>query len=579
MSIRRGLTGRFGFIGLVMLTLLLAACGGGTPQTNSSNNNGMSNNQTLIYSTQGQLDVTDFDPAYSGGPIGPNFYFTGLVELNEKNELIDQLAQSHELASDGVTWTFHLKPNLTFSDGSPLTSEDVIYCIERALKPETKSGNGPAYLGAIKDAIKLNSGKIKTIIGDSLLAPDPRTVVIVTEQKAAYFLQTLTYNTSFTVSKKYAEKYGNKLSDHLTDPIAAGPFVISQVQDQKIIFTPNEHYYGPKPKLKKIIMAFYPDVDASYKAYLVGQVSLAKVPSVQRQSAKALPGNQYHQTPILGTSYYTMNYLTKPFDNIKIRQAFALAINKDQVAKSVFNDTVVPTNHIIPSGMPGYNPDLKGPSGISNTSGDPEMAKKLFDEGLKEEGLTRQSLPPLTLTIYNVSADDGREASVVQQMWQQVLGVSVKVDSMESNAYRKAVDATAHNPKGLIMWGAYWKADYPDPQNWMSTLFDKDAYFNSENYSVNQSSNVADQQKAVDLMKQADANMDQTARMKQYNQAEQQVVNDVAWIPMYQMENLKVVKPCVQNYPYDAQFVPAPDSWANIYISNNPICTSANAAG
>jgi oligopeptide transport system substrate-binding protein len=128
-----------------------------------------------------------------------------------------QLASSYEVASDGLTWTFHLRPNLKFSDGTPLTSADVVYSINRALLPATKSVVGPVYLALIKDSDKLNAGKITTIIGDSLLTPDPNTVVIIANKKAAYFLDALVYSTSYVAEKSVVEKYGTTWTEHLAD--------------------------------------------------------------------------------------------------------------------------------------------------------------------------------------------------------------------------------------------------------------------------------------------------------------------------------------------------------------------------
>ena len=115
-----------------------------------------------------------------------------------------------------------------------------------------------------------------------------------------------------------------------------------------------------------------------------------------------LPNHQYQQIPQLWINYYAMNYLVKPFDNIHIRQAFALAIDKDLIVHSVWKDSVIPTNHIVPQGMPGYNPNLTGPDGVASTRGDPIKARVLFQQGLQEEGWTSVSQMPLLTLTYPV---------------------------------------------------------------------------------------------------------------------------------------------------------------------------------
>src|SRR5205823_3627043 len=119
---------------------------------------------------------------------------------------------------------FHLKPHLMFHDGTPLTSTDVAYSLDRALQPTTQSTTAPLYLSLIKDSDQLLAGRISTLIGRSLQAPDPTTLVIVTKKKAAYFLPMLTSPCSYVVEKSLIDKYGAKFTDHLSEGGGAGPF-------------------------------------------------------------------------------------------------------------------------------------------------------------------------------------------------------------------------------------------------------------------------------------------------------------------------------------------------------------------
>ena len=134
---------------------------------------------------------------------------------------------------------------------------------------------GPVYLGLIKDSDKLNAGKIPTIIGDSLLTPDPNTVVIIANKQAAYFLDALVYSTSYVVEKSVVEKNGATWTDHLTDNGGQGgdgPFkVLSWTHGTNITFVPNPNYYGPQPQLSKLIYPFYKDTATNFEAYQAGQ--------------------------------------------------------------------------------------------------------------------------------------------------------------------------------------------------------------------------------------------------------------------------------------------------------------------
>src|SRR6266516_3578671 len=191
---------------LVLMAMLLVACGGSTTTTTTVPSAKAPASQQVLNMGffNGVSDNKTFDPALStdaNSIAAIDLVFTGLVQLDHLLKIQSQLASSYSLSSDGLAWTFKLKPNLKFSDGTALTSADVTYSINRALQPVTKSTTAPIYLALIKDSDKLVAGKIKTIIGDSLLTPDPNTVVIIANKKAAYFLDALAYSCSYIVEK------------------------------------------------------------------------------------------------------------------------------------------------------------------------------------------------------------------------------------------------------------------------------------------------------------------------------------------------------------------------------------------
>lgn len=560
-----------------LLTLLLVGCGS-AQQGAISTAKADDSKQVFIWPSSGN-DLKTIDPALStdGGSIAAiDLVFTGLVQLDNKLQIHDQLAASHSVSSDGLTWTFKLRPNLKFSDGTPLTSADVAYSIDRALQPRVKSAVALTYMGLIKGAPELAAGKVKTIIGDGILTPDPDTVVIITTQKAAYFLEELTYSCSYVIEKSMIEKYGDlNFVDHLSQGIGgAGPFMVSKYEHGKAIeFVPNPHYYGPKPQLKKIVIPFYKQADTIYKAYQTGQVDQSNVPSANIDAAKALPERQFHSIPQLWITYYGMNYLVKPFDNIKIRQAFALAINKETLAHNTYKDKVIATNHIVPQGMPGYYTELTGPAGVKSPAGDPKLAKQLLEEGMKQEGYTSSTFPSVTFTVAtNGSSDARNEFQAVQQMWQSVLGIPVKLNDIDYGKLLSDVPAALNNPNGVQMFALGWVADYPDPQDWLTLQFDKGSPNNIVNYGQNHSTNASQQQETQKLMEQADSAQNEVQRMKLYNQAEQQLVNDVVWLPTVQVGSVFVRKPCVVGIADNAQSIIPPNDWASIYISTATPC-------
>ncbi len=574
---------------LCLVAMLVVACGGGTGSSSGASTSGAvskapANQQIYVYPEDAVSDIATFDPGLSTdlpSIQAIDMVFTGLVQLNDQLQVTDQLAASHQLMPDGVTWKFTLRPNLKFSDGTPLTSADVAYSIDRALQPAEKSTVGPIYLALIKDSDKLVAGKIKTIIGDSLMTPDPNTIIIVANKKAAYFLDALTYSCSYVIEKSLIDKYSTKFADHLTEGGGDGPFkVASYTHGQNIVFVPNPLYYGPIPQLKKVIYPFYKDTDTVYKAYQANQVDntgALTIPSTDLAAAKQLT-QEFHQVPQLWINYYTMNYLVKPFDNIKIRQAFELAINKDLIAHAVWKDSVIASNHIVPKGMPGYTPNLTEPGGVAGTSGNPAMAKQLFQQGLQEEGWSSVSqVPPITLTYPSGNKDADNEVAALQQMWQTALGVSVKADPIDFNKLLTEITAATNNPKGLQFWGIAWIADYPDPQDWTTLQFDKGVPNNNMNYGQNSTSDAAQQQAVQQSLEAADGMAPGDARLQQYMNAEQQLVNDVAWLPMEQVTINLLAKPCVSGVIYNAGGLTPPNDWGAVYISTATPCADTSS--
>jgi oligopeptide transport system substrate-binding protein len=563
-----------------LLALLLAACGGSNPaQVSTTAGKAPANQQIFIEEEYGVSDIDSFDPALS--PDAPSntaiqMVFTGLVGLNDKLQIIPEIAQSYKVSPDGLTWTFTLKPNLHFSDGTPLTSADVAYSIDRALKPSLKSTVAPGYLNLIKDSAKRNTGKISTLIGDSLLTPNSQTIVITISTRAAYFLDALAYPCSFVVEKKLVEQYGDtNWTNHLESGGGDGPWMVSKYEHSKeITFVPNPYYYGPHPQLKEVIFPFYQDPETGYKAYQAGQLSMAVVPGPEVPQARDQYKDQYRLIPQLWIDWYAMNYLIKPFDNIKIRQAFALAINKTSIAHGIYHDTVVATNHIVPQGMPGYDPNLTGPDGVQGASGNAALAKQLLQQGMQEEGYTLSTLPAITMTGGS-GGDPGlrSEFAAVQQMWKTVLGVNVKINDIDHNELITETDNAPHNPTGLQFWNLGWIADYPDPQDWTTLQFGNGSPYNLVNYGQNHATDATQQQALQQTMSQADAMQNQQERMTTYNQIEQHLVNDVAVLPMYQVSQAVLVKPCVTGLVLDSQLSTPPDSWGSVSISSNPTCS------
>jgi oligopeptide transport system substrate-binding protein len=557
-------------ISFCLLGLLLTSCNvfGGNAVKPKILVKAPAKNQTYTIPETGITDFSTLDPALVHDATSTSaiqMMYTGLVQLNDQLQVQPQLAQSWSQGNDGVTWTFHLRPNLKFNDGKSLTSADVAYSIDRALQPATRSTVAPLYLGLIRDADQLLAGRIQTLIGDSIQTPDANTVVITTRKKAAYFLSMLTMPCSYVVEKSLITQYGTGFTDHLTQGGGAGPFKVAQyIHGQKLSFVPNPYYYSAKPQLQHVTFMFYPSDDAAYQAYLTNQVDTTGVPlSIYTTDKKR---KDFYQIPQLWTNYYTMNYLVKPFDNIHIRQAFELAIDKKTIATTVWKNTVLPTNHIMPQGMPGYNPALTGPDGTQNLTGNATLAQSLLQQGLKEEGWNSVAqMPTITLTYASGISSFDQEVAALVQMWQKVLNVHVATNTLDYNTLLDKITASTGSQDGLQFWGLAWVGEYPDPQDWLSLQFGQGVVNNNMNYGQNVGADAAQQQATQQNLANADTNFRAGARLQSYQQAEQQLVKDVAWLPMEQITTNFLRSPFIVGIVDNAQGIMPPNDWAKIY--------------
>jgi oligopeptide transport system substrate-binding protein len=569
---------------LGVLAMLLAGCG-----SNSSGASQLDPAQKFIWPIIGASSINDLvlDPAnvadfYSATVT--NAIFSGLVTVDHDLNVIPDSA-TWEVSPDGRQYTFHLKPDLHFSDGTPLGAQDFAYSIDRALSPDVcVAVNGPAcvgaplasvYLGDIKGAADRAAGTLSTVINTTgIFTPDAQTLIIKLDKPVAYFLEALTYPTSFPVEKALIDKYGNDYQNHndwtthLTEGGCTGPFEIKSYGDGKTLtLVPNPYWHGPKLTLKEVDRPFVQDPVDAYNNYRHGQYDYTDVPSQEYQSAK--DQEDFHEVGLLQTDYIGINQEAKPFDNLNVRQAFALALNKQLIADRVLNGAVLPTNHIVPEGMPGYDDALTAPG--SNTrivTGDTDKAQTLiksYFSSCKCNGL-------LEFKFYYPSGNTDRlhTAQAMKNMWETVLSGDwgqVKVDLTEVTFHDLVIayfPATAGNHKGafdMSMWMIGWIADYPDPQDWLSLQFAPGSPNNISNYQ-----DGPNNFSAWSLCQQADVEQDPAKRMSLYHQAEQQLVDTVAWLPYAQPKGIWRLKTYIQGYDPSSLNLLSDLAWSNVSV-------------
>jgi peptide/nickel transport system substrate-binding protein/oligopeptide transport system substrate-binding protein len=513
------------------------------------------------------------DPALAGSAQDQQIMtmlYAGLTTVDRASQIEPGLAQSwsSQTGSEngGLDWTFRLRPNLKFSDGHPLTSSDVAFSIDRAFKSPTSEY---AYLAQyFKDGNARLKGNPKTLVGDSLLTPDPSTLIIRTTTSGVFLPTMMSTYCFLVVNKSLVDKYGNDFTKHLDEGGSSGLFKqVGGAQSNGIELDLNSSYYGNQPQLRKVFVRYYKDEKSERADYTAGRLSMMEAPDYDSLT-KEEQSNRI-VTSVAGINYLGMNYLVKPFDNIKIRQAFALALDKFAIMDGAFKAGSLATNHIIPEGQPGYSPSLSGPAGVSTAHGDPTLAKRLLDQGMQEEGIPSiEKFPTVTFT-YNswniVSLQD--EMKLIQKQWTSVLGITVKMEDAQSKPISDRINGSVNNPHGLQLWYSGWTVDYPDPQNWTTLQFTKGSPWNASNYGQNQSANASAQQQVQTYLLKADALQDPQQRLDAYRSAEQQLVNDVAWLPISQNNRAELVKPNVQGYQINESSYATPDVVQQMHIT------------
>jgi peptide/nickel transport system substrate-binding protein/oligopeptide transport system substrate-binding protein len=522
----------------------------------------------------GISDIKTIDPAvntdlYSAEAI--SVVWPGLLVLDPKLAVEPWAAQGlPSVSSDGMTYTFKVKPGLKWSDGTPITSETFAYSINRAEDPCTAS---PAayYLYTLKDALAFNTvsvctagkatGKVTTLIGDAIQTPDAQTLVLQLAAPATYFLEAMTYPTSYAVPEQLITAHPTDWTQHLADGTGFGGNLYKVTKWDHaghLVLDRNDAFWGTKPTLREINITFYKDTTTGYNSYLSGKDDIGTAPTAQLAAAKTHKG--FNQVGVQQIDYLAMNWKIKPFDDVRVRQAFEVALDKTALANNVLHGAVQASNHIVPDGMPGYNPSLKGADGTQSLSGNTATANQLATAYATETKCGTSTdfskCPAVTLTIPSGSVDGSNEAAAEQQMWAKAFpGWKITITSIDFGTL-----LTNLNAKTVQFWAIAWIEDYPDPQDWLTTNLACDSAYNAGN---------ACDQTADQLMKAGDVNPDLKGRLVQYQQAEQILVTQVGWLPLDQATAWWEIRPWVVNFNVAAGGLTPLDTWQKIYIAKH----------
>ncbi len=468
--------------------------------------------------------------------------FSGLVSLNQDLEIVPELAESWSISGGGTVYEFTLRKDLKFSNGEPVTTEDFRWSLERAAHPDTESPVAEIYLGDILGINEIIKGRGDVTSAEGIEVIDERTLRLTIDGPKAYFLAKLTYPTAYVLDRENVESGGDTWTDNAA---GTGPFFLEEYRiGQRMVLARNENYWGRKAYLDNVVMNLAGGVSMSMyendEIDITG-VGLADVNRVQDPSEE-LNKDLIRVPPQFSVSYIGFNVNEPPFDDRNFRRALNFAVDKETIAEHVYSGLVRPAYGIIPPGFPGFSEEIDG------IHFNVETAKNMLAESKYADPETR---PRITVTIPGTGGLPGRDVQVVKDMWSEHLGVEIEIQQVEWATYLQDL-----NRSRLQAWGGLgWEADYPDPQDFIDILF----------YSESPGNHGAYGNDDVDrLVEQARTEQDVIRRVQLYNEAEQLILDDAAWLPMwFDTEGLALIKPWVHNYAFTPIITP---KLKNVYI-------------
>jgi oligopeptide transport system substrate-binding protein len=552
-------------LGLAAMSLLLAAaCGNSASNTQSQN---LASDQTLKFAIGddfGTLDPAQLN-AESDSEVAQNM-FNGLLKFDKNLTIVPDIAASMPTVSaDGLTYTFKLRPDVTFSNGDKVTSKDVVYSWNRAAAQQgaystnlsaiagfDKLSTSPPPVATIEQLLAKNDPSV-TMSG--LTAPDPTTVVVKLAQPAGWFLSavTLESTTGMIVDQNVVAKDPQNWWTNPATAVGTGPYKMSaRTPGQSVDFTAVQNWWGSeKPTVKNVHLDIIKDASTRETAYEQGKYDLngfggysnLNVEDIQRIQKTSSLEKQLLLHPKVRTTWVNFNmvsdskrqakgpFVDTPGSNTghDLRMAFALAIDKAKLAQVVCQGIVCTpaTGGLITKGLKGYVGDNTDPLAKFDATQAKSLLKSADPDGSKTKGLTYWYDPenPLNKAV----------AENLQDQWNTNLGVQISVQAESHSQFIKD-----YLSGKFVMNRSGWQADYDHPQDWFDNLFGKIAGCPDTNCASGYDSPQYDQ-----LVASADSKPIGDA-LPIYKQVSQLLETNVAYIPLYYSVGAFMIKPYVK---------------------------------
>lgn len=490
------------------------------------------------------LDVSKAESAASFTFLGA--VSEGLYRLDKDMKPQPALAADMpQISADGLTYTIKLRDGITWSDGTPVTANDFVYSFQRTLDPKTaatyafvvawiKGGNDiqSAKDDAAVEAAKKNLGA---------KAIDDKTLEITLDHPIPFFTSMLAFLNFYPQKKDFVEPLGDKNGADADKVIGAGPFLLTKWDhDQTLVLEKNPKYWdAANVKLTKVTLNIVKDTATGLNLYETGATDYADIKGDQMKAYEGKDDLKIKSE--LVTGYLNFQGTKVPaFNNVKVRQAFSMAIDRQGLADTVLMNGSVPATGFVPNGnSDGNGNEFRKIAGNDAIAFDPAKAKQLLQEGLAEAKVDK--LPAISILSDDTETAKKMDEYLVSQ-WQTNLGVTVTAEPMP---HKNRLDKELKKDYTIV--STLWGADYNDPMTWLD-MFLKGSPLNTQDWTNAQYD---------DLIKKAQVEQDLAKRSDELVQAEKILLSEQAVTPLYFRSSPFVINPKLKDLilpPYGPDF-------------------------
>jgi oligopeptide transport system substrate-binding protein len=519
-----------GLIGFLILALGFGACGNRTAETASG---AQARSQKIVFALQNVPD--GLDPGITNNSFAAPFLFNlfeGLITYDKDNNIIPALAEDWTISDDGTVYTFRLRQGLKWSDGSPLTAQDFVYSYFRVLDPKIAAQYSVMFTDFIKGAEEYFSGAAsRDQVGIS--APDDNTLILTLKGPTPFFLGILGMWTFSPVKQAVVDQDPDRWTLSANTFVSNGAFKVSDIKlGESVTVVKNEYYWDAAAvRLEEIVFRYILEPATALTALEAGEIDGLRFPPASETARLKSQSDAFQSVPSFATTYYLINRNVKPFDDVRVRKALSMAIDREDIISNVMQSSDTPAFGLVSPGYVINGRDFRDgrPSYGLSAAANVEGAQRLLAEAGYPDG---QGFPTIQLSYYT----DRAVRSVVealQQMWKKNLNINAEISTQEWAVYYEGVQNMDYQI-GAMGWGG----DYLHPMTFLTTMTSNNPT-NVTSYSNSQyDALVAAAQTEVDPVKAA-------ALMQE---AEDMAMDDVALLPLYHRSIIFMMAPHVKDF-------------------------------